>query len=246
MKLIKSANFGALQCDFYGKDNDAYMTREQIGAALEYSNPRDAIAKIHKRNKARLDTFSGVVKLSTPIGGMQETTVYNRKGIMEICRWSQQPKADAFMDFVWEVMDGLMTGKAKLVGMTDYQQMVARTRDENVKIQKARLLERLAGQYDGTFRQVLHAHATRELTGEYLLPLPQLEAKTYTATDIGETLGISANMVGILTNRHNLKTDQYGHWFNDKARGHNKEVQSFRYYENVIPVLRSLLEQQAG
>lgn len=92
LQLIKSENFGTVTCDFYERDNEFYMTREQIGAALEYSNPRDAISKIHRRNKERLDKFSGVVKLSTPGGGTQDTTLYSRKGIMEICRWSQQPK----------------------------------------------------------------------------------------------------------------------------------------------------------
>ena len=141
---------------------------------------------------------------------------------MEICRYSNQPKADAFIDFCWEVMDNLMSGKTKLVGMTEYQQMMAKTRAENARIRKAQILERLSNQYQGTYRQILHAHATYELTGEYLLPLPQLPAKTYSAGEIGEMLGITGQMVGILTNRHGLKTDQYGAWFNDKAKDHSK------------------------
>ncbi len=47
-------------------------------------------------------------------GGTQETVLYSRKGVMEICRWSRQPKADAFMDFVWEVTDRLMSGEVVL------------------------------------------------------------------------------------------------------------------------------------
>ena len=71
---------------------------------------------------------------------------------------------------------------------------------------------------------------------------PQLEQKTYTATQIGEQLGISANKVGKLTNAHNLKTEKYGIYVLDKARGHDKQVETFRYYDNVIPVLKSILE----
>lgn len=99
-RMIKSETFGTVQCDIYGNGEDFYMTREQVGQALEYGNPRISIANIHERHKDRLDKYSGVINLITP-GGRQETTVYNRKGIMEICRWSQQPKADEFMDFVW-------------------------------------------------------------------------------------------------------------------------------------------------
>lgn len=187
-----------------------------------------------------MDRFSGVVKLSTP-GGEQEVTVYNRKGIMEICRHSDQPKADAFMDFCWEVMDSLMSGKAKIVCMTEYQQIMAQTRVENVRIRKAQILERLAAQYDGTYKQVLQAYATKELTGEFLLPLPKLERKTYSAAEIGAELGISAHKVGTLTNANGLKTDEYGKWFVDKSAHSSKEVQSFRYYDSIIPALRELL-----
>ncbi len=240
LKLIKSAEFGEIQCDFYGDGKDFFVTREQIGMALEYANPQKAVGNLHAAHKERLDKFSF---LDSRNG--RNIYFYNRKGIMELCRWSQQPKADSFMDFCWEVMDSLMSGKAKLVGMTEYQQMMAETRRNNVAVQKARLLNQIAAEYDGTYRQVLQAHATKELTGEFLLPLPKLEARTYSAGEIGDMLGISGQMVGILTNRHNLKTDQYGAWFNDKAKGHNKEVQSFRYYESILPVLRGIVAQTA-
>lgn len=233
LTLVKSTDFGEIQCDFYGDGEDFWMTREQVGAALEYSNPRDAIAKIHKRKKDRLDRFSGVVRLSTP-GGEQETTVYNRKCIMEICRHSDQPKADAFMDFCWEIMDSLMSGKTKIVGMTDYQQ-------QNLQIEKAKLLNQIASAYDGTYKQILQSYATKELTGEFLLPLPALERKTYSANEIGKILGISAYKVGALTNANGLKSDEYGKWFVDKSASSNKEVQSFRYYGSIIQALRELL-----
>ena len=72
---------------------------------------------------------------------------------------------------------------------------------------------------------------------------PQVQ-KTYTATQIGEQLGISANKVGKLANAHNLKTEKYGMYVLDKARGHDKQIENFRYYDNVIPVLKSILENE--
>lgn len=234
LKLVKSAGFGGIKCDFYGDGNELWMTREQIGVALEYSDPRVAVAKIHAKRKNRLDRFSVVTKLVSSDGKAYDTTVYNRKGIMEICRHSDQPKADAFMDFCWEVMDSLMGGKAKMVGMTAYQQ-------QTIHIQKARLLAKIAAEYDGAYKQVLQSYATKELTGEFLLPLPPLERKTYSAAEIGEQLGISAHKVGNLANTYSLKTDKYGKWFVDKSPYSSKEVQSFRYYDSVIPVLRQWL-----
>ena len=84
---------------------DFWATREQIGQALGYADPTDAIAKIHKRNKERLDRFSGMDRLSTPEGGTQMTTIYNFKGLLEICRYSNQPVANQVIDVLWDIAD---------------------------------------------------------------------------------------------------------------------------------------------
>lgn len=114
LTLATQKPFGTLTCDFY-KDNSGefYMTREQIGQALEYPAGAKAIAQIHSRNADRLNPMSGVLKMKTP-GGEQDTFVYNIRGVMEICRFSRQPKADKFMDFVWDVMESLYNGNSVL------------------------------------------------------------------------------------------------------------------------------------
>ena len=42
---------------------------------------------------------------------------------------------------------------------------------------------------------------------------PAIERKTYSAKEIGDKLGISANRVGRIANRYNLKTDKYGQFY---------------------------------
>lgn len=118
MTVITSKPFGALNVDVY-EDNkhQYYMTREQIGTALEYGNPVTAIKNIHQRNADRLDKFSTWLKTSQVEGNRtveRETIAYNLKGVMEICRFSRQPKADAFMDFCWDIMESLMRGDSVL------------------------------------------------------------------------------------------------------------------------------------
>lgn len=129
-ELVLAINepFGSVSCNFYrtGDTGDIWMTREQIGMALEYSDPRDAIKKMHQNHRERLDKYSimvpiekgvGVSGIPYPIntGGEKETYLYSNKGIMEICRWSKQPKADQFIDFVWDVMDKLIKGDLALL-----------------------------------------------------------------------------------------------------------------------------------
>ena len=96
-----------------------------------------------------------------------------------------------------------------------------------------------------TYQQIMYSKATEVLAGELLLPLPKMEQQNFTARDIGKRLNISANKVGHLTNENDLKNDAYGQWVHDKAKNCDKQIKTFRYYENVIPVLQELLDKEA-
>ena len=119
-----------------GGDN-FYMTREQIGAALEYKDPQNGIDVLHGRHKDRLEHFSVPVSLRATDGKIYDTIVYNRKGVFKICRWSRQPKANAFMDWAWDILDGLITGRYKLElrrleDKLDLREMYLDNREENL------------------------------------------------------------------------------------------------------------------
>ena len=106
-----------VSCDFYGDGlGEFFMTRRQIGEALGYENPQIAISKIHNAHKERLDRFSTVSVLDKVEGGREvqrEMVLYSAKGVYEICRWSRQPAADAFFDRVYDILEGLRTGKLR-------------------------------------------------------------------------------------------------------------------------------------
>ena len=118
LKLITTETFGDLSCNFYRNMNDdILLTREQIGIALEYSDPSKAIRKIHLKHKDRLDelcirirdktidnTQNGASR-KTEDNLISEKVYYTERGIMEICRWSRQPKANLFMDWVWDIIE---------------------------------------------------------------------------------------------------------------------------------------------
>ena len=119
MELLTTKHFNGNALDCYvehGQEQtgDFWATREQIGTLLEYETPRKAIKDIHERHRERLDKFSVVVKLSyptrgaqndTPLSNLQPTTLYSFKGLLEICRYSNQPKANDIMDWLFEVAD---------------------------------------------------------------------------------------------------------------------------------------------
>ena len=84
LQLVKTEKFNDIACDFYSAEDDIWMTRKQIGEALEYDNPKDAIYRIHERHKDRLDKHSVVDKLSTTDDKKYDTIHYNERGVMEI------------------------------------------------------------------------------------------------------------------------------------------------------------------
>ena len=235
LQIFNNPEFGQIRT--IEKDGEPWFVGKDVASALGYSDAFGALKKhVDEEDKQNCQNDS----FETPRG----MTIINESGLYSLILSSKLPTAQKFKRWVTsEVLPTLRkTGSYSLKPMTDYQQMMAETRRRNARVQAARILTQLARQYHGTtYEQILNAHATKELTGEYLLPLPRLEAQTYSAGEIGEKLGISANMVGTLANRHGLKTEQYGQWFKDKAKHANKEVSSFRYYETIIPVLRELM-----
>lgn len=105
--LIETREINLVPVDGYYGEKQAWFTREQIGSALEYDDPRRSIANIHNRHKERFEGKYGVINLITP-GGEQEGYVYNLKGVLEICRWSKQPKADMIMDALYDMAEEVM------------------------------------------------------------------------------------------------------------------------------------------
>ena len=228
-----------LEQDFYmyGTFDEPLFLAQDIAKWIEYD-----MSSINKM-LANVDENEKVRNIVPTLGGNQEAWLLTENGLYEVLFQSRKPIAKQFKSEVKKILHEVRTGKVKIVPMTEYQQMMAKTRAENVRIRKARELLRLAEKYKAqTFAQVLDSYATHELTGERLIPLPELKGRTYSATEIGQRIGLSANMVGMLANRHNLKVEGNGVWCNDKAKGHNKEVPVFRYYENMMPVFEGFAE----
>lgn len=246
--LAKSQNFGNVQCDFWCDDNsEIWMTRDQIGTALEYKNPYDGIRVLHNRNKDRLDKYSTPFKLTGVEGTRDITramTVYSTKGVYEICRWSRQPKADAFMDFVWEVIDNLRLGKLKIIqpesGQLKLQELEikgknAEARLRNSKARQAKLILTEAGKYKNILSveavELLTINAFELIIGEKTIQRPQIERKYYSATEIAGELGTTPNKIGRLSNKYQIKKDEYGMTVLDKSQYSSKQVANFIYNE---------------
>lgn len=205
----------------------------------------------HKDIKSRLDTDEvGRFNLPHPQNANKAIQVLcvNESGLYAVILRSDKPQAKQFRKWITaEVLPTLRKTGTYTVKQTaeDKARMLA-TREENIKVRKAQLLFRVSEKCGvESYKQVLHSHITLMLTGQELLPLPKAEHTTYTAAQIGEMLGISANMVGKLANRHGLKTEEFGEIVWDKSPYSAHQCQTFRYYISVVPVLQKLIEEVA-
>lgn len=89
--------------------------------------------------------------------------------------------------------------------------------------------------------EALQIKAVESITGAGLGDyLPQV-SKTYSATEVGNAFGVSAQKVGKIANDYGLKTDEYGITVMDKSRYSSKEVTAFRYNEKGKAKIREIL-----
>ena len=119
--------------------------------------------------------------------------------------------------------------------------------ERNARTRAANLLLKIAERTNiPEYKAVCNAKAAEMVTGELILPLPVAERKTYSATEIGDMFGVSANKIGKLANAHKLKTPEYGKLFYSKSEHSVKEVETWRYYESVIPVFEKIFGREAA
>ncbi len=76
-------------------DGKPWFVGKDVAVALNYANPRDALAK-HVPNK-----FKRKSQIATP-GGVQEMTVINETGMYKLILRSKLPKTEEFSDWVCE------------------------------------------------------------------------------------------------------------------------------------------------
>ncbi len=226
------------------------------------------IAKLHERNVAKVneifknnkekfelekdyyvlnrDEFSESFKTIQKFipNNVKEIVLYTERGYLKLTK----PFED---ELSWRIQDMLVDSYFTLktvikeIKQTEAQKKRLEIMDRNSRARISKEFSKLATQIDNPkFKEILNVYAANTLADNEILPLPRLEQKTYTATELGNILGISGNMVGRLANEHNLKTDEYGYWAYDKSRHSSKQVESFRYFEHVIEKFREILKNK--
>ena len=228
LQIFQSKEFGKVRTVLI--ENEVWFVLIDICKILELSNPSSVIKRLDEDEVAKFDlgSLSGI------------TNIINESGLYKVIFRSDKPQANQFTKWVThDVLPSLRKTGIYSINQTPKE---LELKEKEIQLKTAEFLNNMADSIlIPEYKQILNAHATKVLTGNFLLPLPVAGEITYSATEIGKILGISANMVGRLTKKHNLRTEEYGKIFYDKSKYSSKEVETFRYYIKVIDILKNIV-----
>ncbi|HEC2068905.1 TPA: hypothetical protein R1883_000428 [Klebsiella oxytoca] len=143
-----------------------------------------------------------------------------------------------------EDMQAIQVPTKSTSGLTEYrlakaEQLKAQALEKNIA--SARELMSMFPRLGESANQVIVATLVNPLLGHEVVPLPMIEEHYSTAGEVAAQIGCTANKIGRVANKHNLKTEQYGKFFLDKSRHSDKQVEAFRYNAEGVQALRHLI-----
>ena len=227
-------------------NGDIYFCLVDVANTLEISRSSDLL-QIQKgfvknespKNRGTLDP-KGVVKLYTPTkGGTQELAFISEPNLYRVIFRSNKEQARQFQDWVVnEVLPTIRKTGAYVSESQQPSQPIGETEDKLRTIILA--LEHTT--LSDVARETAIITSAETLTGVSIGYRPQIEQTTYSAKELGDVLGISANRVGRIANAHGLKTKEYGLYYLNKSQPSDKQVEHFRYFEKAIDKFKTILE----
>jgi prophage antirepressor-like protein len=235
LQIFNNEEFGEIRTITI--DGEIWFVLADVCKALELSNPRMVAKRLDEDEVCKFDLR----------GQSGLAHIVNESGLYKVILRSDKPEAKPFTKWITsEVLPAIRkTGKYEIKTNKN------KTLDQEIKLKNSR--SRIANAYlkianntalPNEYRQIMLTCAANELSGTDILPLPTSERRTYSSEEIGEKLGISANKVGRLANANNLKTEEFGIRVWDKSKYSSKQVEAFRYYENVISTLEEILKTE--
>lgn len=143
-----------------------------------------------------------------------------------------------------EDMQAIHVPAQSKTGLPEYrrakaEQLKALALEKNIA--SARELMSMFPRLGESANQVIVANLVNPLLGHEVVPLPVIEEHYSTAGEVAAEIGCTANKIGRIANKHNLKTDQYGKFFLDKSKHSDKQVEAFRYNAEGIKAIRHLI-----
>ena len=245
VQIFENAEFGKVRTIV--KDGKPYFIGKDVADILGYAKPENAIAT-HVDEEDKTSTLIQ----GTGSNYKSKAIIINESGVYALIFGSKLPKAKQFKRWVTsEVLPSIRkTGSYGTIPKerSAFKEQELKARMLNARVRESNQYLKIAAQIDiPEYRYILQAKSAEALNGGVpVLPMQEAERKTYSATEIGAMFGVSANRIGKLANAHKLKTPEYGKLFYSKSEHSVKEVETWRYYDSVIPVFEKIFGREAA
>lgn len=225
------------------KDNKVVVSSREIAENFEkeHSKVLRAIRNLECSKEFNEANF-GLVEYEDKKGEKRTEYLMTRDGFTLLAMGFTGKKAMQFKEAYIEAFNK-MEGTLRNIDRNAVQNQTleikkknADARLKNAKIKEAQFLLSVADKYRDILSEqsveLITINAIETINGKNTIQRPKLPSKKYySATDIGDEIGLTANMIGRIAKSNNLKTDEYGISILDKAKSCDKQVPNFKYNE---------------
>ena len=225
-------------------DGEIWFVAKDVCDILELSNPTEALRSLDEDERMTLSNSEGH---SGQRGGAQSYNVINEPGMYKLIFKSRKAEAKEFTRWVThEVLpsirkNGIYTNQKRTKEEMDRELREHERLMKDLNLRGAQILQSMIDKelfpVTPETRTVFAHEVFKLVTGHsYLGMLPESTEKWYTATEIGDAIGLSANKVGRIAKANGLKapegeSNEYGRWIFSKSQYSRREVSSFIYSE---------------
>lgn len=212
---------------------EPWFVGRDIAGALGYSDESDAIRKHCKGFKSLKNISSGEM----PEGLPGNTLMIRDPDVYRLVVRSKLPSAERFEEWVFdEVLPSI-----RRTGRYETQQI---TRPQVSALEYVKLIRESLPNLGNAAMQQLFSEDSEIDLGPRLIPIPKVEEKFWTATEIAEELGVTPNKIGRMANANGLKTPSFGEYRLSKSMNGSKQVEQFHYNEAGLAELRKLFSTE--
>ena len=238
LKIFKNPEFGQIRMMII--DEEHYFVGKDVAEILGYTNPQKAI-------RDHVDEEDKTLNESFTVNGTKGVLI-NESGLYSLILSSKLPTAKQFKR--WVTSEVLPTIRKQGYYTAD------NNKNDETKAKLLRAEAMVINAKNRAFNTIMKSIDNKQLSpiAVQVFGLKGLESvfgvdvgnllpkteKTYSATEVGNMLGISAVKVGRLANANGLKTAEYGVYVMDKSKYSTKEVENFRYNDKGVRALQEL------
>ena len=239
MEELRTWNFEDHEVRTVEIDGEPWFVGKDVATVLGYQNGSKALSDhVDEEDKLNNESLSSL--------GQRGGWLINESGLYSLILSSKLPNAKAFKRWVTsEVLPTIRkTGSYTYRRTNPNEEKALQIQEMDTRIRMSEQFLKLAEietTLSKNYRDILISKSVEVLAGEQLLPLPKVTQKTYSAKEVGEMLGVTAQRIGRIANLNKMKTDEFGEFYKDKSPYSSKEVDVFRYNDKAVGQFKKLL-----